>query len=141
MRYPGLDRGQAIPDLPIINAFRPTKNNLRIPVQYATPKGPLRAMTHVPAAPGDNIRVPPIQATCRLPKLDPRRSDQDRLPTNWVDVPILNTAQRPRPNPRTYDYRVGRSGLSRAERAVDDLLDVLHQRADKHPATGYKSLV
>jgi hypothetical protein len=98
-------------------------------------------MTHITASPGDNIRVLPIQTTCCLPKHDPRRSDQDRLPTNGVHVPIFHTTQCPRSNPRTNNHRVGRSALFRDERAVDDLLDVLHRRADERPATGRKSLV
>ena len=98
-------------------------------------------MTHVPAASGDHIRPQSIQATCRLPKLDPWRSDQDRLPANGVHTPILHTAQRPRANPCTYDHRVGGSRLSGAERAVDDLLDVLNRRADELPTTGRKGLV
>lgn len=98
-------------------------------------------MTHVPAASGDNIRPPSIQATCRLPKLDPWRSDQDRLPANGVHIPILHTTQRPRSNTCTYNHRIGGSRLSRAKRAVDNLLDVLYRRADERPTTGRKGLV
>ena len=98
-------------------------------------------MTHVPASSGDNIRPPSIQATCRLPKLDPWRSNQNRLPANGVYIPILHTTQRPCANPCTYDHRVGGSRLSRAERAVDNLLDVLHRRANERPTTGRKRLV
>lgn len=98
-------------------------------------------MAHVSASSGNDIRPPPIQATGRLPKLDPRRSDQDRLPPNGVHILILHTTQRPRANSHTYDYRVWRGRLSGDERPVDDLLDVLHRRADELPTCGHKGFV
>ena len=109
-------------------------------VQYAT-LNPTRAMAHVTASSGNDIRPYPIQATRRLPKRDPRRSDQDRLPANGMHVLVLHAAQCPRANSHTYNYCIWRSRLSGNERSVDDLLDVLHRRADVLPAGGHKCFI
>ena len=98
-------------------------------------------MAHIPASSRNNIRPSPIQATCRHPKLDPRGSDQDCLPPNGMHVLILHTAQRPCANSRTHNYRVWKGRPSGDKCAVDDLLDVLHRRADVPPTCGRKGFV
>ena len=105
--------------------------------------GQVGKLTHRAIPSGDNIGFCPRFDYQRSSSIDPRSSQNHRLPTNWIHALVFYTPQRTCPESRADNQgvdwpRVGFTSCKRLYATLQDLCDVLNGSTNNATAATQK---